>query len=152
MKLRPVALLVLCLFALVATAAVNAADITVLKQRVLFDNNNFQEKTSTLGVNFFRTDPAGQYQVCVKPNVPATATTPAACPVFKTGVSPFCTTVTNPGGGNNQQRFELPLVSRPGEPPRRGLRNCAVTYSIELLTQPQNYFWRPEIGIAYGLK
>lgn len=151
MRLRPVVPFALCLLALVATAVAHGADITVLRQRVLFDNNNFQEKFATLGVNFTRADPVGQYSVCVKPNVPATSTEPTACPVFKTGVNPFCAVVNHPGG-TNQQTFQLPLVSRPGEPPRRALRNCAVTYSIELLTQPQNYFRRPEIGIAYGLK
>jgi hypothetical protein len=142
------AALLLCLSAGAASAQ---NDITVLTQRVLFNNPNGDEQTAILRVNFDPRVPDGtRFSVYVRPNEPQP---PAggvqhACPVFEfpSPGMPQVFTVTKPA----PHRIMLRLKSNSTVSKQQ--QNCALTYSIVPLGQPANYFGFPEIGIAYRLR
>lgn len=143
MKPRILAAAALAITALTASVAI-ANDITVITQQVLFDFVG-QTVQAQLRVNLYTNEAPGTYRLCVKPNGAN------ACPVWATGSEPQCTLVTFPGAPETRKAF-VSLTSKPGDPggpPGKPVRNCALTYSLVPDNQPNNYFGRPEIGIAY---
>lgn len=138
MRVRFIAVAVLCVFPFL-TSAQAQTDITVLQEKVLFNNKNGDEQPALMRVNF--RNGGTRFTVCLRPNGPIET----ACPVFKQP-SPQCFSVVNPA----PHRFSLILKSN--NTVTRSLQRCALTYSIVPQGQPPNYFGNPEIGVAYGLR
>ena len=141
--MKPQLLISALLFMCLSWASAQAQNnITVLTQRVLFDNKQGQEKPAEMRVNFAPLVPNGaKASVCLIPNGPVNT----ACPVFNLP-QPQCFTVTKPA----PHKFSLILKSN--QTVTKQQMNCALTYSIVPFGQPPNYFGNPEIGVAYRLK
>lgn len=146
MKVRLIVLAAFCVLTFLHSAQAQD-DITVLKQKVLFNNKTGDEEPALMRVNFNDQLPAGQqYSVCLIPNDQSQTNGPStACPVFKFP-RPQCFTVTKPG----PHKFSLILKSNSSV--GHAFMNCALTYSLVLLGHPPNYFGNPEIGVAYRLR
>jgi hypothetical protein len=137
------AALLLCLGAAGAHAQ---NDITVLTQRVDFNNKKGDEQIAILRVNFDPRVPDGtRFTIYVKPNADPKDPT-KACPVFKGDPPQRFDDIKKPG----PHRIMLTLKSN-NTVSKQQMR-CALTYSIVPLHDPPNYFGFPEIGVAYRLK
>lgn len=141
--MKPQLLIGAALFMCLSWASAQAQNnITVLTQRVVFDNKNGQEKLAQMRVNFDpRVADGAQFSVCLIPNGPVDS----ACPVFELP-QPQCYTVTKPA----PHKFSLRLKSN--STVTRQILNCALTYSIVPVGQPPNFFGNPEIDVAYRLR
>jgi hypothetical protein len=134
------AALLLCLSAVGAHAQ---NDITVLTQRVDFNNKTGEEQIAILRVNFAPLVADGTpFTVYVRPNGP----TATACPVFRGDAPQVFNDIAKPGP------HKINLVLKSNNTVSKQLMRCSLTYSIVPRNQPANYFGFPEIGVAYRLR